>query len=156
MLGLRHLLQQQLKFQPAQMVLEQAWAAASLPALSQPWSSQLQQTCSMATARKAPKLPSKHERRVANYEFCKKRAAWRREVKALRMQWLQQYKDRLAAHNERAEAAKQQMQQLQRLRDAGKQVDKTKHEYERKIRDAERAVFVVSVCSCTSNLDCTQ
>lgn len=153
MLGLRQLLSSELLLNASSTITEQICVAASLPSLTQHWHWQLQQTCSMSTAKKAPKVHTKHEKRVANALFCRARVAWRREVKALRKQWYSEYMGRVEARKQSAEEAKQQVAQLRQLRNASKQVDKTMHNLDREIREAERAVIVVS-CSAQSAVAC--
>eukprot|EP00878_Enallax_costatus_P006958 GHUV01007292.1.p1 GENE.GHUV01007292.1~~GHUV01007292.1.p1 ORF type:complete len:199 (+),score=47.27 GHUV01007292.1:286-882(+) len=139
MFRLRQLASAQLLQNAQQEVQEQLHAASILPSVVQLWDFQLQQTCCMATAKPAPKVPSLHERRVANYEYCKAREIWRRKVGKLRMQWLKEYKDRFAAKQQEAESVKQQVKQLRELQNAAKQTDETRDTLDRQLRDAERA-----------------
>lgn len=97
------------------------------------------------SSKPAVKYPSKHEQRVAHLKFCQARAAWRREVKQLRMQWLADHKQQQAQQRQATEQVKQEIARLQELRSADKQHDREKHQLERMLWDAERAVDNVSV-----------
>jgi hypothetical protein len=64
-----------------------------------------QQTCfsSFSTSTKpaskpASKLPTKHERRVANLKFCQERSVWRAQLKQLRKHWMLEHQQKVAAH----------------------------------------------------------
>jgi hypothetical protein len=98
-----------------------------------------------SSSKPAVKYPSKHEQRVAHLKFCQARAAWRREVKQLRMQWLADYKQQQAQQRQAADQVKQEIARLQQLRSLDKQHDREKHQLERMLWDAERAVDNVSV-----------
>jgi len=93
------------------------------------------------------RYPTQHERRVANLKFCQERAAWRRQVKQLRMQWLQEYKAQRAAQKSKTEEVKQQIAELRQLRNEDKQHDRERHQLERLLLEAERAVETVRRCS---------
>eukprot|EP00879_Flechtneria_rotunda_P005125 GHRR01005407.1.p2 GENE.GHRR01005407.1~~GHRR01005407.1.p2 ORF type:complete len:205 (+),score=54.82 GHRR01005407.1:234-848(+) len=112
-----------------------------------PGAAQLQQTCSMATTKRARlrKQMTLHERRVANLRYCQERAAWRRQLKELRKQWLQEHLDKVSARKAQMQLARQQIAQLRELRDANKQQDRERHKLEREIRAAERAVEVATM-----------
>ncbi|KAF6250610.1 hypothetical protein COO60DRAFT_1646459 [Scenedesmus sp. NREL 46B-D3] len=89
--------------------------------------------------------PSRHERNCANLRFQQKRAAWRRQLKELRKQWWQEHRQRVGARKASADVAQQQVAQLRELRVASKQQDRAKHQLEREIRMAERAVEVAAL-----------
>jgi hypothetical protein len=91
-LGLAAALQQQVL--PSTLLLLPQAAGLSLP-----WPAQQQQSCLISTsaaaaaakaAARAP--PSRHERNVANLQFQRKRAEWRRQLKELRKQWWQEHR----------------------------------------------------------------
>lgn len=144
MIRLRRILPTQLLQTAQQMTLQQDCLSASLPSAPQLWGGHLQQSSCMATPKPAQKPPSLHERRLANFEYCKARKAWRRQLGKLRTEWLRQYNSRLAHKRQEAEAVKQQMQQLRQLQSTTTQTDRTRDTLDRQLRDAERAYEMVS------------
>lgn len=85
---------------------------------------------------------------MAHFQFCRERAAWRRQVKELRKQWLAEAREKQAAHRAAAESVRQQIAELQKLRNVDKQHDKEAHMLDNALRSAERDVENVSVRGC--------
>jgi hypothetical protein len=92
--------------------------------------------------------PTRHEKNIANLRYCQERAAWRRQVKELRKQWLAEIQQQKQAERQHAEAVRQEIARLQGLRSADKQHDREKHQLERLLWEAERAVECVSIACC--------
>jgi hypothetical protein len=77
-------------------------------------------------------------------KYCQERAAWKRQVKELRKQWLAEIQQQKRDERAHAETVKQEIARLQELRSADKQHDREKHQLERLLWEAERAVECVS------------
>lgn len=92
--------------------------------------------------------PTRHEKNIANLKYCQERAAWKRQVKELRKQWLAEIQQQKQAERQHAEAVRQEVARLQGLRSADKQHDREKHQLERLLWEAERAVENVSITCC--------
>jgi len=61
----------------------------------------LQQACHASfcsSTAPAPKVPTKHERRVASLKFCQERSLWRAQLKQLRKHWMLEHQQKVAAH----------------------------------------------------------
>lgn len=102
---------------------------------------------SSSSSEEPVRYPTTHERRVANLKFCQERAAWRRQVKQLCVQWLQEYKAQRAVQKSKTEEVKQQIAELRQLRNEDKQHDRERHQLERLLLEAERAVETVRWCN---------
>lgn len=99
----------------------------------------------------SPAVPTKAERRAAAAQFSRQRAAWRRSVGALRMQWMAEHRDAVAALTASERAQKEQLKALQQLRSESKPAEQAQADLERAIRDAERDVLLVrssALCLC--------
>jgi hypothetical protein len=103
-----------------------------------------------AAAAQLPPPPSKQPslrslKAKANLEYSRQRAAWRRQLGALRRKWLEEHQ---AAQHAREEVQRRdawERQQLAALHSSQKQRDKGEGQLLRDIRDAERQVEAVGV-----------
>lgn len=80
----------------------------------------------------------------ANLEYSRKRAAWRRQLGALRRQWLEEHQEAQHAAAAERQRDQEERQQLASLRASQKQLDHGQGQVQRAIRDAERHVEAVS------------
>jgi len=100
-----------------------------------------------------PHQPSLRSLRAkANLEYSRQRAAWRRQLGALRCQWLEEHQ---AAQRAKAEAKQrdvEERQQLALLRVSQKQRDKGQGQLLRDIRDAERQLEAVRLLFCWNSV----